>query len=123
MAISKKGKRKIVTSGVTYYWYVEPDFDPYTGHSLLVTIISEDKQFLIKYYIAQCKDNFFLTVLGSKFSEGTNTGGVYKRFMCPKFGEEGIFTPKDVVKLIEWCLNPNAEKIEVDYLGKKLNNT
>ncbi|MBU2714193.1 hypothetical protein [Zooshikella harenae] len=121
MAISKKNRRTLIHKGIKYLWWIIDEFDPYTGDSLLVTVASEDKKFIVKYYINQAHNGRrFLTVIGPEFSCDTITGGVWKRFACPKFEEERIFKPKSVVKLIDWCLDPKLDKVEVDYLGKEV---
>lgn len=121
MGISKKGKRKLKHLGEQFYWWVSDDFEGFTGHSIVVTVVSEDKKFLVKYSIDQ-RDNYFVTVLGSRFESGLQTGGVFKRFRSPKLGETNTFTPKDVVALIDWSLDKSAEKIEVDYKSQIIKN-
>lgn len=117
VGIAKKGKRKLLHDGCEYFWWVEDDFDGYaTGHSLVVTVVSEDKKFLVKYYIDQ-RENYFVTVLGSRFASNIQISKNWKRFSCPKFGENRLFKPNDVVDLINWSLNPSIEKREVNYLG------
>ncbi len=121
MGIAKKGKRKLVHDGDDYFWWVEDDFEGHTGHSLIVTVSSEDKKFLVKYYIDQ-RDRFVVTVLGARFCANIETGRVWKRFSSPQFGNTGMFTPKDVVSLIRWSLSSSVKKIEVDYQGKVVAN-
>lgn len=122
MGIAKKGKRKIVQNTDTYYWWVEDDFDGHTGHSILVTVASEDKKFLVKYYVNQLDAPPFLTVIGKRFSGKTETGGRYKRFLCPHFTEQNIVTPKNIDAIIKWCMDSSNKLIEVDYLGRELSN-
>ena len=120
MGIAKKGKPKLVHNDVEYYWWVGDDFEGPTGHEIEVTVSTEDKEFLVKYYINQ-RDNYFVTVVGKKFGGNVKTGGTWKRFASPKFGELSSFTPKNVVELIDWCLeNSDARKL-VDYRGNPIN--
>lgn len=120
MALAKKGKRKIVFNQEEYYWWVEDNFDGSNGHQVEVTVATDDKQFLVKYYLDQ-RENFFVTVLGPKFSVDIVTGECWKRFASPKFGESKLFTPKNVSELLEWCLDPKKVLIEVDFKGDRLN--
>lgn len=121
MGIAKKGKRKLHHHGVEYFWWVGDDFEGYTGHQLEVTVATDDKNFLVKYYIDQ-QENYFVTVLGSNFP-AAKTGGTWKRFSSPKFGATNIFTPKNITDLIDWCLDSTKILVEVDYRGTPLNNT
>jgi len=119
MGIAKKGKRKLTHNDTEYYWWVADDYNGATGHQLCVTVSTEDKKFLVKYHIHQT-DNFYVTVLGTKFSESVRTGGTWKRFASPKFGDTSRFTPKNVVDLIDWCNDQSKELIELDYQGNPI---
>ncbi len=119
MAVSTRGKRKIVHKNDTYYWWVDEDYDCQTGHFLLVTVVSEDKTFLVKYYINQTTKRF-LTVLGHNFTVNNTSDRGWKWFACPQFGEVQIFKPKNVINLIDWCLDAKAPKIRVGRNGNKL---
>ena len=77
---------------------------------LEVTVSSESKRFLVKYYIDQIDEDRHLVVLGKEFYGVEETGGVYKRFRCPEFGPNLIFTPKNMVELISWCKDPKNVK-------------
>ena len=113
MGISKKRKRKLVHDNCEYFWWVEDDFNGHTGHSLLVTVASADKKFLVKYYMDQ-RENYFITVLGSRFASNAHISSNHKRFSCHKFSGNSLFTPQNVVDLINWSLNPSIEKLEVN---------
>ena len=120
MGIAKKGKRKLIHKGVEYYWWIGDDFEGPTGHEIEVTVSTENKKFLVKYYINQ-REKHFVTVLGAQFGGNIETGGTWKRFASPKFGEVTIFTPKNVVELIDWCLEETEYRVQVDYNGNPIN--
>lgn len=100
MAIAKKGKRKIIVQDMEFYWWADGDFDSSQGHILQVTVVSEDKQFLIKYH--NDKNCSFIQFIHSQFIQRDLTQNRY--LTCPQFGTNTLCNPKDVSELIKWCL-------------------
>lgn len=116
MAIRTKSRRKLTIDGQQYVWYVKEDDDS-LDHILHVA--SADKQFIVHYRLAQPDDRLYVTVLGKKFNRVAGTGGVWRRFRCPRWDDEnGIVTPGSVCKLIKWCTDTKEETTEVDFAGR-----
>lgn len=109
MGIATKGKRKIVVNNENYFWWVNDDYDPDTGHSFLTTIASEDKRFLVKYYVDQRHNAPSITVYGPRFPRQVETNGDQK-ISCPKFNESFSITPQNIRSIINWCLGNVGEK-------------
>ena len=127
MGVAKKGKRTITVHDRVFLWYVGEDLDdfpPTIGQNDLwaLNILSEDKKFIVRYHIGQVDESTrHITVLGTEFS-GAKHNGKWRRFKCPAWCQEGSAQPRDVRKIIEWCLSPDKSLIEVDYKGRPLVN-
>lgn len=108
MGVSSKNRRKIVVDDVAYVWYVgDEDYEPAGGHKLVV--ISQDKQFIVHYPIMPADAESYVIVLGKRFANATS-GGVWRRFISPRFDEDGIVTPAHVRQLVLWCLDDTLER-------------
>lgn len=118
MGISKKGKRKIIVNDAEYYWYVTFDYDILElGTDKLLTIISEDKKFLIKYPINQsCSGQNLIVVLGKIFGGKGKWGSSWQRLICQKWEIEGKISPFSVEQIIKWSLKDKKIQL-VDYKG------
>ncbi len=115
MAISSKGKRKITVGGRIYFWFVseyKADWPP--G---VLTVMSPDKEFHAQFPLSFMEstlpdEKVYIVIIGQLFA-GAETGGVWKRFTCPRFAG-GTVTPTNVRRVIEWCLDEGLERQEVD---------
>lgn len=118
MAVSNKGKRKIVRDDRVLYWYMKESEDwmhAYPGPQL--HIISEDKNFAISYQPRQENENPFVIVKGNEFEGLDCSGNQWIRVKVPEWDDTQI-TPGFVRRLIDWCLDVNNERVRVDYLGR-----
>jgi hypothetical protein len=116
MGVRKTNRRKLVIDDRLFVWYAAEDSD---GPGLILHVISDDKRFIVRYHVAQSGTSF-LIVLGPEFGGVTNTGGCWRRFECPKWEDGDAITPSCVRRLIDWCLLPNKEVVEVDWRGIRL---
>ena len=106
MGIAKKGKRKIVVDEVDYYWYISDDPDGHaTGTIYSLTVISDDKKFLVKYPINQNHGENHLIVLGKRFGGKGEWGNNWQRLICPKIEVGEKVLPSSVEKLIKWSIS------------------
>lgn len=101
MTISRKNRRRIVVGVTEYLWYVAPDHDAFDGPVL--TVVSTDRKFFVRYPLLQSDNTRHVVVLGSRF-RGLQTGGPWRRFRCPSFGTLETVAPHDVRLLIECSL-------------------
>ena len=115
MAVSKRGKTRLVLEGRDYFWEVLPKFDPNDQHPVL-TVVSDDKKILLYYPLSQFTHLSFLEFLDSKNystpppipnripreSEDHNIGWGKSDF---------VVTPKFVRQLVFWAHENNIEKI------------
>jgi hypothetical protein len=120
MGIASKNKRKITFRKKKFYWWIKAEFDG-SGGMLEVNIASEDKKFLIKYYVVQeQKINRHITVIGSEFPGLERKEGNWKRFICPDFVstfENHGIGPKNIEYILTWCFDPEKKLIPVNYEG------
>jgi hypothetical protein len=118
MAVSKKGRRKIVVGGRPYLWWVQdadPEFN--SASTTALSVVSEDGRFGVRFFLGQPDERRFLIVLGREFQGRSDAGGVWVRVRCPEFLTEKAATPAGVRRLIEWSMSPNQEFVRVNYLG------
>lgn len=114
MAITAKHRRKIVIAGRIYAWYVWHDDD---SSDQVLSILSEDKRFIVKFHLGQPNDRAFLIVLGPEFEGVENTGRTWRRFRCPQWDDKTAITPATVRRIVEWSLSPKSSLTEVDCYG------
>jgi len=112
MSVATKYRRKITVGSQRYVWYVALNRD---GPGMLLYVVSEDKLFITTYDLDQPEDRNHIVVLGPRFA-GAKTGGPWRRFLCPRFAGQTV-TPRNVRDLIEWCLNEELPRLEVDWRG------
>jgi len=118
MAISKKGKRKLIVKDREYYWYMKLTDDwMYSYNTPQLHVLSADKKFLISYQPGQQNEIPFLIIKGREFKGLKELGGSWVRVKTPKWNDEQV-PPRFVAELIEWCYNGGKEIVLVDYLGK-----
>ncbi len=117
--MAKKSKRKIVIESRDFFWYVAEDDDAlWLDARNTLTIVSNDKKYLVKYPIQQQGDTNLLVVVGSEFGGDEEWGGTWKRIACPCWETDHVITPKIVSEIIHWSMG-DKEIIWVDYLGNK----
>ncbi|TSJ44940.1 hypothetical protein [Fluviicola chungangensis] len=91
--INKKGKRKIVFEGETYYWFVKKE-----SEADFLSIGSEDKSTLILYHINQINDEFIHPKIAVLQSEKMSPGA-YSFF--PPLSDESI-SGSTVRAILNW---------------------
>ena len=118
MAVAKKNKRKILVDEGTYYWYVrDDDLDHMeVGTTKSLTIVSEDKRFLVTYPLDQHGEHNFIVVVGQRFGGTGDFGGTWQRVVCPRWDFGGAVTPALVRQIVLWALT-DKENIAVTYRG------
>jgi hypothetical protein len=114
MSISAKGRRPIQVDGIAYVWWVAPDDDML---AMTLSVVSDDKHFLVKYALEQSDLHRFVVVLGREFRDVADCGGRWRRFRCPRFGASDMVTPGDVAALVRWCKSGGDVPVEVDWRG------
>jgi hypothetical protein len=109
MAISKKGRRKIICNEKEYIWYVQMDEDsPY----YCLNIASGDRRILLSCPLG-VKTNYVICK-GKEF-QGKKKTGTWKRYITPVKIPE-IITPKIVADIIIWA-EEDGNAIAVEYDG------
>ncbi|MGV3609596.1 MAG: hypothetical protein ACO1N0_01520 [Fluviicola sp.] len=91
--INKKGKRKIVFNGLTYYWFVKKE-----DNLDLLSIGSEDKLTLLSYRVDQISDKYIhpkITIIQSE----KLIPGIYSFF--PPLADE-VITNHSVRAILNW---------------------
>jgi hypothetical protein len=112
MAIATKHKRKISVNGRNFLWYVRDDYDDF--FLPILHVISEDKRFIVEYYLKQCDTTRHLVIKGQEFPGLPEAGHCWKRALCPRWEIGPTVTPASVRQLIEWCFDPDRQLILVD---------
>lgn len=116
MGILKKNRRRIVVGERLFLWWVgEIQPEDWIGSAL--TVASDDKRFLVRYYLGQKIDRRFLVVLGVEFPGLPDAGGSWIRVLCPQWESGPGVRPGNVRRLIDWCLFHDRPLIEVDWRG------
>lgn len=114
MAVSRRGRTRIVIDDCDYFWQVLPKFDP-NDHYPVLTVVSDDKQLLLYYPLSKFTQPEFLEFVASKNypappipepiprkSEDHNVG----------FGKSDfVVTPLFVRRLITWARENNIDKL------------
>ena len=98
--INKKGKRKIVFEGLTYYWYVKKEND-----TDFLSISSEDKKRVLLYRVNQISEEYIHPKISVLQSEKL-IPGVYSFF--PPLADEGI-SAHNVRAILNWYTNQMAD--------------
>jgi hypothetical protein len=75
MGIQTKYRRKIIFDGRCFVWYVKEDDDLL---NLVLHVLSEDKQFIVQYPLAQAPENLYITVLGKEFHRAIGVGSDFR---------------------------------------------
>ncbi|MEV6276520.1 hypothetical protein [Nocardia sp. NPDC051832] len=121
MAISKKGKRRIVVGDREFLWWVKEDWENYSAPGApTLTIISANRRVVVRYVLAQSEENRHVVVLGPEF-RGITRPGPHRRFRCPAFGLPGEVRPAHIAELISWCTEtgdlPDLYERQVDLVA------
>src|SRR5215212_2377743 len=114
MAIRRKYRRRLEVDGRQFLWcvrQVQPEDWP--GFTLIVT--TEEKRFLVHYYLGQAEQARHLTVIGPEFAGASVARRGYRGVRCPEWQRTASLQPVDVVRLIRWCLDPERPLIDVDW--------
>jgi hypothetical protein len=117
VGVATKNRRKIAVDGRQYVWHVAVNWD---GPGMLLHVASADKQLIVKYLLNQSPGEDYMAVFGRRRFAGwpSQPKGSYdsswKRFLCPHFGGD-IITPRDVRRLIEWCLDATLVREEISW--------
>lgn len=116
MGVAKKGKRKLTVDGRRYLWYIAQDLD--AAGMVALNVLSNDKRFIVRYYLAEPVATRHVVVIGAEFAGHTRTGPGWKRYRCPQFGTSSAVIPADVRSLIMWCHAETSDRHEVDWRGQ-----
>ncbi len=113
MGISPKNRRQIVFNDRTFYWQVRQDENWLEeGWPVVLSVISDDKQFNIVYGLNQPEADCHLVNLGNDFprfphgQSGKKAGkniNHYRRVPYPNWRPDSSMTPAIVREIIEWC--------------------
>ena len=119
MGITKKGKRKIVIDGRTYFWRGFNEQDQTTFDGDQIQLVAEDQSHTISYGLQQ-DDGKRFAAIRLRHEQGSIC------LECPKFEDQnGIITPSGIRKLVEWCkTRPDDSNLRVlvpAYYPKKNN--
>src|SRR5215510_6547699 len=121
MAVSGKGRRKIVVGGRAYLWWVcdaDPECNSASTSALMV--VSAYGRFGVRFFLGQPPDRRFLIVLGREFEGLPDAGGPWVRVRCPEWLAGPDVTPAVVRQLIDWCTCPDRELVQLNYIGHPL---
>jgi len=103
MAISTKGKRKVLIGNRLYLWWVFDEVDQTEFDGIQVKIVAEDQSIYLKYGLEQGDEDRYMVL-----SFNNDLGRVHVK--CPKFeSDEGIISSSGIKELITW---PNDLKDE-----------
>ena len=122
MGVASKKKRPIDVDGRRFYWYVAEDLDdfPRVNELHAVNILSDDKHFIVRFHLDQVDARTrHITVIGREFV-GSDYAGCWRRFLSPAWCPDGVVTPNAVRGIIQWCLNENNPRVEVDCRGERM---
>ena len=126
MGALKKKRRKIIVNNIEYYWYIVEEFyyssfkDNDFGVYKVLTIVSEDKKFIVKYPFCKSIDSDdFIEVIGQVFGGDGEWGHGLQRVICPKWeNKQCIITPSIVEKMIRWCMRDKINEF-IDWRGAR----
>lgn len=108
MAVSKKGKRRIVVNAKPYLWWVFEEQDQTEFDGTQIKIVAENQSLYFKYGLQQDAEKRYL-VLALHHEAGKI------HLLCPKFeNESGIISPSGISELIKWSsLRPSENDIRI----------
>jgi hypothetical protein len=121
MAVSKKGRRKLVMGDRLYLWWVcDSDPECNSASTLALNVASEDGRFFVRFYLSQPPERRYLIVRGREFEGLPDAGGCWIRVRYPEWQAGPSVTPADVRRLVEWCTSTDRALVRVNYLGHPL---
>jgi hypothetical protein len=120
MAVSTKGRRKLVVAGRLFLWEVNEIFFV-NEKGALMHVLAEDKRFIVRYGVTL--EGWKVTVVGREFPGAPEHRCVQMHFECPNFENRGAITPGGVRKFVEWCLSPDKQLVQIDWQGNKVERT
>ena len=106
MAVSKKGRRKIIRGGRVFYWCVRHDDED----RLYLVIESDDRHRFVSYMLGQRDFSPappLIIVKGKKSEEVPGLGRGRERFVAPDWDDSAV-TPALVGQIIDWCFAEEA---------------
>lgn len=118
MGVASRGKRRIVVAGRIYWWYVGEDLE--AAGMVALNVLSDDKQFIVQYYVAEPDSTRHVVVIGREFAGSVRSSSRWQRYRCPRFGSPTSIAPSDVRAFIEWCQNEGSDSVQVDWRGHEL---
>ena len=98
MGIAKKYRRKLVIGERLFLWWVR-EIQPEDWLGPVLTVASDDKRFLVRYYLGQKEEQRFLVVLGPEFPGLPDAGGCWIRVLCPQWESGSSVQPSDASPL------------------------
>jgi hypothetical protein len=103
MALSRRGKRKIMVDGVEYLWWGNEDWSSYEAGAV-VHIATPDRAFEVRILTQVNGRRAQVQVLGSVFGRGPVERGAMLR--CEVTPADVFLMPRDVRAFIDWCQTP-----------------
>lgn len=88
--------------------------------SRVVVIHSEDKRFSVQFAPYYFETRLYVEVVGAEFAGIVRTKGVVQRFRLPARCQTSLVTPGVIRAVIEWALDPDEQRIEVDVAGNEI---
>jgi hypothetical protein len=118
MTAVPRNARRIEIEGREFLWWLYEEWEEPGPVTLAVS--SADKRLLVRYQINQPDDGRYLSVVGREFAGLPERWSGWTRVKCPVLVRRDAVKPRDVRRLIEWCLHPKSELIQVDWSGREL---
>ena len=112
MAISKKGRRKIVVADDSYVWWISPCHDD-AGDAL--HIVSSGKEVHLLISLGQRRLASIVVIsLGDRVGARRGLRGPWRRFVAP-LTLPGAVTPKFIRLIIEWATSAEGGAVEITW--------
>jgi hypothetical protein len=108
--------KRIAIDGRDFLWSVYEEWEEAGPVTLAVS--STDRRFLVRYQIHQPDGDRYITVLGREFGGLPERRNSLIRVRCPILTSGEAIRPSDVRRLVQWCLRPKAELVQVDWDGR-----
>jgi hypothetical protein len=125
VAVSTKGRRKLVVGRRLFLWEVNEIFFV-NEEGALMHVLSQDKLFIVRYGVTidgVTREGRKVTVIGREFPGAPEHRSVQMNFECPNFESQGAITPGGVRKFVEWCLSPDKQLVQIDWRGNRIGTT
>jgi hypothetical protein len=115
MAVSLKGRRKLMVRNRRFVWWVCDSRDRY----LELNVGSDDGAFFVRYHLGQPAESRFLDIIGREFP-GRAGAGHRSRIRCAEWQKGASIGPGDVRRLVDWCFNEDKQLSWVDGDGNAI---